>query len=169
MILYVNGDHHSAAAWAAVPYRLAEDDANLWWMGVAPHPGNQEVSYGNRLAQILKARLILDTETGGSVDQIISGSRKFVGSNKFKEQLIVIIGWPEITPAISEFHDELNTLEVPHIFFSIKDNNQEPFLIPEAYLSFLSKNGFQNDNGYINSAGHLAWAAHLIPYLTKIL
>lgn len=169
MILYVNGDVHSAGAHAVAPFTTAEEDFDLWYLGAAPHPKNQDASYGARLASILKARLILDTETGGNTAKIIAGAKKFIGSNKFKEQLVVIIGWPIITTDVAVFHEELNTLCVPHIFFSIKDHNQEPFLIPEAYLSLLTENGFIMENGFANSAGHQAWANHLIPHLTKLL
>lgn len=170
MILYINGDHHTAAAYAKVPYRVAEDDVALWYLGVAPHPQNQDVSYGTRLAQILKARLILDTETGGTTEQIIAGAKKFIGSNKFKEQLVVIIGWPDITPAVNDYHEELNTINAPHVFFSINQNNQEPFLIPESYTEWLTARGFvPNEHGYFDSQAHQAWANHLLSYLTRIL
>lgn len=168
-ILYVNGDNHTAAAYAKVPYRVAEDDVDLWYLGAAPHPQNQDSSYGARLASILKARLILDTETGGTTDQIIAGAKKFIGSNKFKEQLIVVIGWPEITSVVNEFHRELNTLNVPHVFFSITENNQEPFLIPDSYIKWLTDQGFTPSNGFFEATAHQAWANHLIPYLTRIL
>lgn len=169
MILYVNGDLHTAGAHAVVPYSVAEDDFDLWYLGQAPHPANANVAYATRISQIVKARLVLDTETGGSTSKIIAGSQKFIGSNKFKEQLIVIIGWPKITPEVAEFHNQLNTLSVPHVFFSINTHNQEPFLIPESYLPWLSENGYQIINGYADAAGHQAWANHLISYLTKLL
>lgn len=169
MILYVNGDAHSAGGHANVPFVTADDDFDNWYLGAAPHPENIAATYGSRLASILKARLILDTETGGTTDRIITGAKKFIGSNKFKEQLIVIIGWPTITDAIASFHEELNTLEVPHVFFSIKENNQEPFLIPESYIKLLTENGFTATNGFFNGQAHQAWANHLLPYLTKLI
>lgn len=169
MILYVNGDAHSAGAHAQVPFSCAEEDADLWWMGAAPHPLNQDVCYATRLANTLKARLVLDTETGGTVDQIIAGCTKFVGSNKFLEPIIVVIGWPEITPEVAELHHKLNTLKVQHLFFSIKNHNQEPFLIPESYTNFCNIQGFAPKNGFYGPDAHQAWANQLIPYLTKIL
>lgn len=169
MILYVNGDNHSAAAHAAAPFCCAEEDTQLWWMGAAPHPANLEVAYSTKLADILKARLILDTETGGTVDRIIAGATKFIGSNKFKEQLIAIIGWPEITSEVADYHESLNTLEVPHIFFSINEHNQEPFLIPDSYIKWLTNQGFTPSHGFFDAKAHQAWANHLIPYLTKLL
>lgn len=118
---------------------------------------------------MLKAKLILDTERGGTVEQIIAGSRNFIGSNKFKEQLLVIIGWPEITTEVAEYHQELNTLDVPHLFFSINQNNQEPFLIAESYINWLVDHGFTASNGFFDAHAHQAWANHLATHLTKIL
>lgn len=169
MILYINGDAHSAGAQAKVPYNVAEDDFDLWYLGAAPHPANQDVTYGARLANILKARLILDTETGGTVEKIIAGARKFIGSNKFKEQLIVIIGWPKLTPEVAEFHQELNTLNVLHVFFSINKHNQEPFLIPETYTNWLTEQGHSQSNGFFDANAHQSWANVLIKYLVPLL
>ena len=169
MILYVNGDSHSAGAHAVVPFAKAEDDFDLWWLGAAPHPKNQEASYGACLAKLLKARLILDTETGGTVDQIIAGAQKFIGSNKFKEQLVVIIGWPEITPKVSEYHEMLNTLNVSHVFFSITAHNQEPFLTTDSYIDWLSGQGFTTSDGFFDYQAHQSWANYLLHYLTPLL
>ena len=40
MILYVNGDSHTAAAEAVNPHAWAMDDGELFYMGRAPHPAN---------------------------------------------------------------------------------------------------------------------------------
>ena len=40
MILYVNGDSHTAAAEAVNPHAFAMDDGQLFYMGRAPHPEN---------------------------------------------------------------------------------------------------------------------------------
>lgn len=169
MIIYANGDAHTAAAHAVAPYVCAEEDTELWWMGAAPHPQNQSAAFATRIAKVFKARLILDTETGGTTDKIISGCRKFVGSNKFLEPIIVIIGWPNITPEVADFHEQLNTIKVPHLFFSITEHNQESFLIPESYIKFCNSLGFIPSNGYYGPEAHQAWANHLIPHLTRLL
>ena len=44
MILYVNGDSHTAGAEAVNPYAFAEDDPNLTHLGRLPHPDNLAVS-----------------------------------------------------------------------------------------------------------------------------
>jgi hypothetical protein len=44
MILYVNGDSHTAAAEAVNPHAFAEDDSALFYLGRAPHPENLAVS-----------------------------------------------------------------------------------------------------------------------------
>ena len=46
MILYVNGDSHTAAAEAVNPHAFAMDDRPLFYLGRAPHPDNVSVSWG---------------------------------------------------------------------------------------------------------------------------
>ena len=49
MILYVNGDSHTAAAEAVNSYSFAEDDPALFYMGRVPHPANIAISWGKLL------------------------------------------------------------------------------------------------------------------------
>lgn len=93
MILYVNGDSHSAAAEAAVTHCFAEDDPQLWYMGRRPHPLNEAVSYGIRLAEIFKARPIIAAESASSNNRILRTTREFLKTNSLTESVFVLIGW----------------------------------------------------------------------------
>lgn len=97
MILYVNGDSHSAGAEAVNPYSFAIDDPLYWSMGREPHPDNLRVSYGCELANMLGAVLICDAESASSNDRIVRTTYEhLVGvQNLIKENRpdLVVIGW----------------------------------------------------------------------------
>lgn len=71
MILYVNGDSHSAGAEAVNSFCFAEDDSQYRYLGRGPHPDNLAVSYGKILADKLGAELICDAESASSNHRII--------------------------------------------------------------------------------------------------
>ncbi len=90
MILYVNGDSHSAGAEAVNSYSFACDDSLYWNMGREPHPDNLRVSYGCELANMLGAILECQAESASSNDRIIRTT--YDALEIFKPDL-VIIGW----------------------------------------------------------------------------
>ena len=93
MILYVNGDSHSAGAEAAVPYNsIGEDLAYNQVRSKAAHPKNIEVCYGQHLANSLNANLVVDAISGGSNKRIIRTTREFVEAH-LTEDVFVVIGW----------------------------------------------------------------------------
>lgn len=97
MILYVNGDSHSAGAEAVNTYSFAEDDSMYWALGREPHPDNLRVSYGCELANMMYAVLECDAESASSNDRIVRTTYDhLVGVqgmfNGHKPDLIVI-GW----------------------------------------------------------------------------
>ena len=71
MILYVNGDSHSAAAEAVNSYCFANDDPLYYALGRRPHPDNERVSYGCNIANELNAILHCDAESASSNTRII--------------------------------------------------------------------------------------------------
>ena len=92
MILYVNGDSHSAGAEAVNSFSFAQDDPRLWqdiWFN-KPHPDNLAVSYGQLLANKLDAEFVCDAIPAGSNDRIIRTTREYLKTNKPD---IIIIGW----------------------------------------------------------------------------
>lgn len=90
MILYVNGDSHSAGAEAVVPYAFAEDDSKFWRLGRRPHPENLKASYGNVLASKLNATFVCDAESASSNTRILRTAREYLANT---HPDIVVIGW----------------------------------------------------------------------------
>ncbi len=100
MILYVNGDSHSAGAEAANDYAFAEDDQKYHELKRMPHPDNLEVSYGQQLANKIGAKLICDAESASSNHRVIRTTHEYL---KRETPDFVVIGWS--TWERKEFHD----------------------------------------------------------------
>lgn len=94
MILYVNGDSHTAAAEAVNPHCFAEDDSNLHHLGRQPHPDNLSVSWGQRLAEMLDAEFVCDAESAASNARIMRTSRAWIAENPdLLHTTIMVIQW----------------------------------------------------------------------------
>jgi hypothetical protein len=94
MILYVNGDSHTAAAEAVNPHAFAEDDSQFFYMGRVPHPGNLAVSWGRLLADTLKATFKCDAEAASSNIRILRTSREWLaGLDRDLSEILMIIQW----------------------------------------------------------------------------
>jgi hypothetical protein len=91
VILYVNGDSHSAAAEAAVPYCFAQDDSLYYALGRIPHPENERVSYGCNLANQLHAILHIDAESASSNARIIRTTYQYLKDEGTPDA--IVIGW----------------------------------------------------------------------------
>lgn len=90
MILYVNGDSHSAGAEAVNSYAFAEDDPAYKTLKRLPHPDNLTVSYGYQLAKYLNFDLYCDAESASSNDRVIRTTKEYLKSNTPN---LIIIGW----------------------------------------------------------------------------
>jgi len=90
MILYVNGDSHSAGAEAVNDYCFAGDDPFFYSLGRIPHPDNERASYGCNIANELFAILHCDAESASSNSRIIRTTREYIKNNKPDA---IIIGW----------------------------------------------------------------------------
>jgi len=92
LILYVNGDSHSAAAEAVNAHAFAEDDPLYWALGRQPHPDNLRASYGCELANQLDAILVCDAESAASNARIMRTTRKWLLDNPtaYRDMLMVI-------------------------------------------------------------------------------
>jgi hypothetical protein len=90
MILYVNGDSHSAGAEAVNDYCFADDDPFYHALGRIPHPDNERVSYGCNIANELFAILHCDAESASSNSRIIRTTQEYL---KTTTPDFVIIGW----------------------------------------------------------------------------
>lgn len=93
MILYVNGDSHTAAAEAVNPHAFAMDDGQLFYMGRAPHPENLAVSWGKRLSDAMRASFHCGAESGSSNTRILRTTREFLKKIKNYSELLVVIQW----------------------------------------------------------------------------
>lgn len=91
MILYVNGDSHSAGAEAVNSYCFAEDDPLYRGLGRIPHPDNERVSYGCLIANELGAILHCDAESASSNSRIIRTTRDYLVNEGVPDA--IIIGW----------------------------------------------------------------------------
>jgi len=92
MMLYVNGDSHTAAAEAVNTHAFAEDDPALFYLGRAPHPENLAVSWGKVLSLALRSGFRCDAESASSNARIIRTTREWLstGGAKHPDQLVII-------------------------------------------------------------------------------
>ena len=92
MMLYVNGDSHTAAAEAVNTHAFAEDDSALFYLGRAPHPENLAVSWGKQLSLSLRAGLRCDAESASSNARIIRTTKEWLngGGQSHPDQLIIV-------------------------------------------------------------------------------
>lgn len=94
MILYVNGDSHTAAAEAVNPHAFAEDDGDLFYMGRAPHPANLAVSWGRVLAGTIKATFKCEAESASSNQRILRTTQKWLDDTDYAPQeIFMVIQW----------------------------------------------------------------------------
>jgi hypothetical protein len=93
MILYVNGDSHTAAAEAVNVHAFAEDDSKYFYMGRSPHPDNLQVSWGKLLSLTLQAGFKCDAESASSNSRIIRTTRDWLSTITNQEELLIIIQW----------------------------------------------------------------------------
>jgi hypothetical protein len=160
MILYINGDAHAAAANAVLNVCSAEEDIDLWWMGGVPHPENLSASFGAYISKVLKARLIVEAKYNQTNQNIIDSTNHFIQNNPIKEDLVIIIGFPENNfDQMSEFGKQLKAQDIKHILYPTED-----------YVKWLKDRKFEADEfGYFGKDAHRAWAGNLIKPLTRIL
>lgn len=94
MILYVNGDSHTAAAEAVNPYAFCEDDPRYNYLHRLPHPENLEVSWGRRLSTVLRSTFKCDAESAASNARIMRTTREWISKNTHHlPRVFMIIQW----------------------------------------------------------------------------
>jgi hypothetical protein len=91
MIVYVNGDSHSAGAEAVNTHCFANDDPLYRGLGRQAHPDNIKVSYGCNIANHYHAILECDAESASSNDRIIRTTRQYLEEGNQPD--LIIIGW----------------------------------------------------------------------------
>ena len=90
MILYVNGDSHSAAAEAIHTHCFANDDPLYQQLGRSAHPDHLAVSYGKKIADQIGYDLICDAESASSNDRILRTTETYLKDHRPD---LIIIGW----------------------------------------------------------------------------
>jgi len=93
MILYCNGDSHTAAAEAVNPHAFAEDDQGFFYMGRAPHPDNLAVSWGKLLSLSLRSGFHCGAESASSNARIMRTTREWLANHTSNNDVLVIIQW----------------------------------------------------------------------------
>jgi len=93
MILYVNGDSHTAAAEAVNPHAFAEDDTQYFYMGRVAHPDNLAVSWGKLLSLSLRAGFHCAAESASSNTRIIRTTREWLANRTSNNDVLVVIQW----------------------------------------------------------------------------
>jgi hypothetical protein len=106
LILYVNGDSHTAAAEAVNVHTFAEDDPEYFYMGRAPHPDNLAVSWGKLLSLALRTGLKCDAEGASSNARIIRTTKEWLANSPTRGDMLVIIQWS--TWEREEWYDDLS-------------------------------------------------------------
>jgi hypothetical protein len=94
MILYVNGDSHSAGHGTQNPAGMCYNDVRYKEFGDAPHPDNLPHSYGYLIAKDLDLDLVCQAESGSSVERSIRLTKQFIYQTN--RQVFVLIGFPSI-------------------------------------------------------------------------
>lgn len=92
MILYVNGDSHSAGAELVEDYCFAQDDPAFKHLGRRAHPDAVPLTYGYQLSKALNTGFYLDAESGSSNDRILRTTREFLNDNR-NQKFAIVIGW----------------------------------------------------------------------------
>lgn len=90
MIVYANGDSHTAAAEAVNTFAFAADDPLYWGLGRQPHPDNLQCSYACEIANNFGAILHTDAESASSNDRILRTTKEYL---KTIHPDLLIIGW----------------------------------------------------------------------------
>jgi len=91
LILYVNGDSHTAGAEAVNHHCFAEDDELYRGLGRQPHPDNLYVSYATLLANSQGVLLDCAAESGASNERILRTTKEYLREKQ--KPLGILIGW----------------------------------------------------------------------------
>lgn len=129
MILYVNGDSHTAAAEAVNPHAFAEDDGDLFYMGRAPHPANLAVSWGRLLSSTIKATFKCDAESASSNQRILRTTQDWLAATDYDpREMFMIIQWSTWERAewlIDGTYYQINASGQDHVPESHRDRYKE--------------------------------------------
>ena len=117
MILYVNGDSHTAAAEAVNTHGFAEDDGNLYHLGRQPHPDNLAVSWGHQLAKLLNFDFVCEAQSGGSNTRILRTTRAWLNQHQTQDVFLIIqwSTWEREEWLIDGKYYQVNSSGIDHV------------------------------------------------------
>ena len=92
MVIYINGDSHTAGAEAVNPYAFAMDDPQLFYMGRQPHPENALVAWPRVLGELIKMPMHNNAESASSNSRIMRTTREWLDTTTHRS-IFVIIQW----------------------------------------------------------------------------
>jgi len=96
VILYTNGDSHTAGAEAVNSFAFAEDDRRYAHLKRMPHPDNLGVSWGVVLANLLKMSFHTNAESASSNSRIIRTTKEWIKEKEGivpPEDVFMVIQW----------------------------------------------------------------------------
>lgn len=93
MILYANGDSHTAGAEAVNTFAFAEDDPRLFYMGRAPHPENAAVAWPAIVGNALKLGVKNAAESASSNHRIRRTTLEWLDQQPSVLDVFVMIQW----------------------------------------------------------------------------
>ena len=159
--LFVVGDHYTAAAYAAVPYAMANQDPKLVYRGRNPHPDNLKVSWQNNLARSLNLGVHTDSHPHRTPATIVEVAKKWIEERGSETKLFIAVwpqGWPVAGLDNNEDADLANLCQmknIPYYSFRVED-----------MLDQLAKQGYEpvQDNHFGQDA-HSFWAKNTLQNL----
>jgi hypothetical protein len=92
MVIYANGDSHTAGAEAVNTYAFANDDPALFYMGRQPHPENALVAWPRILGDLIKMPVHNNAESASSNQRIMRTTREWLDTTTHQD-IFAIIQW----------------------------------------------------------------------------
>jgi len=169
MILYFNGDNHTLAAQATNMFISAKDDPTQWHLENRAHPDNLAISWGVKLAKLLKMQYETSAVANQANDDIMLSISDWLDAktNTLGDEIFMVIGWTNDDPIIKDTSKYLNSLGIKHIFFLTNGTNE--VCITPTYLDHLKELNIETEfnSKYYGPDAHSAWAKYLLLYIAK--
>lgn len=191
MRILVNGDGHTAAAHAVVPYEWADQDPAFFYLGHAPHPANAEVGWSRVLARTLKAVVHNESESGNNNQTIMSTTLAWLAKHsQTPRDVRVLIQWAPwqdqdlelIHREIWDFHTQLMVRGLDHVFMNGDDDFSQiatehrydwgsayigayqPEMTVSAWLKSHNHATVSAQSRFFDARAHADWARFVLQY-----
>jgi len=161
MILYNNGDSHTAAAEAVNSFAFAYDDRRYAHLKRLPHPDNIKISWGAVLANLLKSSFQPDAESASSNARIMRTTKEWIEHTKENidaNDVLMIIQWSTWEREewdINGVKYQVNASGEDHVPADYVDQYKEYIInidweerTKQAYADIIAFHEYLNDLGY---------------------